>query len=425
MHRNEGNVGLSATDLSSFFECEHRTTLDLAVLDRRLTRPGTSDLERRILEHRGRKHEARVLQFYKDQGFKVEDLSAANTEQPEDDARERLIEPAADPTRRTLAAMEQGVDVIYQGHLRHGNWVGRPDFLVRTEVQSPQTSRFGDHMYEPVDAKLAREEKARAVLQLCTYVDELGAIQGVLPARMWLALGTTEIEPVALNTADYSAYFNRAKSGLEAFVADPPRIAPYPEPVEYCDVCQWWQRCEARRRADDHLSLVAGITRRQRSKLEPAGVTQLVQLATLHKSTEVRGIEDGPLTRIREQARIQHEGRSSGKPCYELLRDFDPGAGLELLPEPKPGDLFLDLEGDAFALDGGLEYLSACSNSASLRSTGRPATSLERRATRHSGRPTARRKRLRSKLSLTGSRRAVRSSPTCTSFTLATVKTTR
>jgi uncharacterized protein len=174
---------------------------------------------------------------------------------------------------------------------------------------------------------------------------------------MWLALGTTEIAPVALNTAEYIAYFNRAKAGLEAFVAGPPDDEPYPEPVEFCDVCEWWQRCEARRRADDHLSLVAGITRRQRSRLEQAGVTQLLQLATLPKGSEVSGIDTGPLARIRHQAQLQHDGRTKGAPVYDLLPDFDAGSGLERLPEPKPGDLFLDLEGDAFVGEGGLEYL--------------------------------------------------------------------
>ena len=34
-----------------------------------------------------------------------------------------------------------------------------------------------------------------------------------------------------------------------------------------------------------------------------------------------------------------------------------PDRGLLVLPEPSPGDLFLDLEGDPFALDDGVDYL--------------------------------------------------------------------
>ena len=60
--------------------------------------------------------------------------------------------------------------------------------------------------------------------------------------------------------------------------------------------------------------------------------------------------------RVREQARIQIEGRAAGKVLHELLPVL-PGFGLSLLPEPSPGDIFFDLEGDAFVGEGGLEYL--------------------------------------------------------------------
>ena len=34
-----------------------------------------------------------------------------------------------------------------------------------------------------------------------------------------------------------------------------------------------------------------------------------------------------------------------------------PGFGLAYLPQPSPGDVFLDLEGDPFVGEGGLEFL--------------------------------------------------------------------
>ena len=60
--------------------------------------------------------------------------------------------------------------------------------------------------------------------------------------------------------------------------------------------------------------------------------------------------------RVREQARIQVEGREAGSVLHELLA-VTPGFGLASLPEPSPGDIFFDLEGDPFAGEGGLEYL--------------------------------------------------------------------
>jgi hypothetical protein len=68
-----------------------------------------------------------------------------------------------------------------------------------------------------------------------------------------------------------------------------------------------------------------------------------------------RGAKDG-YVRSREQARIQLAGRDEEKCLHELL-ELVPGHGLARLPEPSPGDMFLDLEADPFVDDGGLEYL--------------------------------------------------------------------
>lgn len=114
-----------------------------------------------------------------------------------------------------------------------------------------------------------------------------------------------------------------------------------------------------RRRADDHLSLVAGITRSQRRALELASLRTVHQLAAapLPRPAPVDGIGQAAFTRIREQARIQVEGADAGSLRYELLRDVEPGRGLAMLPEPSPGDIFLDFEGDPYALGDGIEYL--------------------------------------------------------------------
>jgi uncharacterized protein len=60
--------------------------------------------------------------------------------------------------------------------------------------------------------------------------------------------------------------------------------------------------------------------------------------------------------KIREQARIQVEGRTSGAVVYETIPP-NAGVGHTRLPEPSPGDIFFDFEGDPFVGDGGLEFL--------------------------------------------------------------------
>jgi predicted RecB family nuclease len=60
--------------------------------------------------------------------------------------------------------------------------------------------------------------------------------------------------------------------------------------------------------------------------------------------------------RIGDQARVQHQQRTEGRPIYERLA-IAPDAGLCRLPVPSAGDLFLDIEGARFAREGGREYL--------------------------------------------------------------------
>ncbi len=343
MRRTPLGTGFSATDLAAFLECTHRTVLDLSALSGELERPAQNDIERRLLEIRGVEHEARVLQHYRESGKRVITISA----QPGAQGSARAAE-------QTLEAMQSGAEVIYQAALSHGVWSGRPDFLLKVDGGGGHWP----HHYEVVDAKLAREAKARAVLQLCVYTDHLDRIQGRRARHFHIAVGGGEggpRPPVSLLADDFMAYYRALRGRFEAFVER--EQLTYPEPVEHCGVCVWWKRCEERRRSDDHLSLVAGISRRQRDRLVASGVQSVAALGKLAPAATIDGIALETLTRVREQARLQLSGRAAGKVMYELLSQGEAGTGLEALPEPSAGDLFLDLEGDAFFGGQGLEYL--------------------------------------------------------------------
>jgi uncharacterized protein len=134
-------------------------------------------------------------------------------------------------------------------------------------------------------------------------------------------------------------------------------VPTYPEPVTFCEVCAWWQPCNARRRADDHLSFVAGISRLQIKELRHLGVGTLERLGDLREVPKpARGSRDA-LTRVRDQAAIQLKARRLEAPQFELLEPVDAAHGLAMLPAPSAHDLFLDLEGDRLAAAGGRDYL--------------------------------------------------------------------
>jgi len=111
---------------------------------------------------------------------------------------------------------------------------------------------------------------------------------------------------------------------------------------------------------DDHLSLVAGISKLQRKQLqawETVTVDQLAKLPLPFQQRPEHGSKDGYI-RVREQARVQVAGRDQERPVHELLEILDE-RGLSRLPEPSPGDVFFDLEGDPFVGLRGREYLFA------------------------------------------------------------------
>jgi predicted RecB family nuclease len=341
----------TASELGIFLECDHRVALEILVREKRLDRPGENEITRELLARRGRDHEQRVLEHYRGRGLRVVSISVA----PGVEAQARAAES-------TLAAMRDGADVIHQGAFIEAGFFGRPDFLIKAEGAG---GRFGHH-YEAVDAKLAAEAKASAVLQLCAYTEQLTNIQGVEPKLLHIAVGGAGVDgaPVALAVRDCMAYYRSVRARYDHF-ARTEQLA-YPEPVEHCGVCPFWKRCEDARRADDHLSLVAGSTRRQRDRLNDAGIARVTDLAKASAELVVEGIAPDSLARLREQAALQVEARSSGRHAYRLLGDADRPAnragqpkllGLEALPLPTPGDLFLDLEGDPFVRGRGIEYL--------------------------------------------------------------------
>ena len=333
---------LSATDLANFLGCRHRTALDLSVAFQKRQRPYRDDPLLKALWQRGLEHERRFVDSLRGTGS-LEDLST--------------IHDPVELIQQTSEAMFKGVDVIVQGGLSDGPWFGRPDVMRRVSVESA----LGSWSYEISDTKLARETKAGTILQLGLYSEMLAVLQEVPPQYFHVVTPNTLTPTQTFRVHDYSAYFRLIKSQMSAAVAlgdEALAEANYPEPVTHCEVCQWFADCRDRRRADDHLSLVAGISLLQRDELRSLAVptmSALAQWVTPAGFKPKRGSREG-FGRVRDQARMQVESRNRAVPVFELL-DIVADKGLCRLPKPTPGDLFVDLEGDPMAAEGGREYL--------------------------------------------------------------------
>jgi len=329
----------SATDVANFLACQHTATLDRAESRKEIKKPFFDDPAIELLQKLGLEHEKQYLRH-------LIDKEALAVTQIDVDAS--WHEAASE----TIRAMRSGATAIYQATFLDGPWRGRADFLIRVD----RLSALGLWAYEVVDTKLARSTKSGAVIQLCFYSDLLSQIQELEPERMYVILGGG-VKAEEFVVQRYIAYYRRIKREYET--AWKVERDTYPEPTEHCEVCSWYPLCDKRRRDDDHLSLVAGISRNQRKALGERSVSTVAGLAALALPVrpKIDRIGEAALFRIREQARLQMMGREQGKPCYEMIEPMETDKGLATLPSPSPGDVFLDLESNPYVLDQGLEYL--------------------------------------------------------------------
>lgn len=247
---------------------------------------------------------------------------------------------AADATRRAIAG---GAPAVYQAAMFDGRFVGFADFLLRDGER-----------YRVVDTKLARSANVTALLQLAAYADALAAsgIAVAPEAELHLGDGTAARYRVHDLVPVYRSQRARLQRLLDEHHAGGTAVRWDDDTVGACLRCPL---CTEQLHATDDLLLVAGMRVGQRDKLIDAGITTVSALA--EHAGPVPDLAPGALGTLTGQARLQVRQRETGRPCYEIV---DPQP-LTLLPEPDPGDLFFDFEGDPlWTVDGrewGLEYL--------------------------------------------------------------------
>src|ERR1700722_3457585 len=377
-----GEIRLAATDVSNHLACRHLTELEISAARGERDVPKWESPDMVVIRELGLRHETKYLALLEKEVGPGNLLNLSGMDE------KRIL----DETRK---AMESGVEAIAQGALLHGRFFGRPDVLRKVHGKS---SRFGNWTYEAYDCKLSKETKATTILQLSFYSELLGEIQrppnetpakpapdpksksktnksqaafdfdaapisaaDYLPENMWVVPPGKEASPEKYRVAEYSAYYRHIKERLETSTNNGHEISTYPEPCLHCDICRWFRQCDRRRRDDKHLSLVAGIRRQQRDQLEIWQVDDIEKLAAMlhplpREKKPLHGSRES-YDRVREQARIQVESKDLEIPKHEPILPVVEKTGFCKLPEPSPGDVFVDLEGDPFVGNSGLQYL--------------------------------------------------------------------
>ncbi len=324
----------SPSKVSAWLECEHYLNLRHQVDDGTIDPPDPAfSAFAQLLLDKGLQHEEECLRWYENKGLSVHRV-------PDRDAGETF----AQWVERIGNPMEDGHDVVFQMPFVHDGMRGVADFLVRTISEDGATVA-----YEPVDSKLARHHaKPGHVLQLCFYAEAVGALTGVTPESGRLFLGSGEFETIRFSEVD--AYWRRLRRQLSSALSADPDTGTTPKPCDHCEFCEFAGHCEAQWRADDSLVYVAGARAVDREVLEEAGVETMADLATAAKGS-VPDMTDTRFDALAKQARLQVEARKHPDelPPFVVLDPDEPDlAGLEGLPKPNWGDVFLDYEGHPF-----------------------------------------------------------------------------
>ncbi|TFB76290.1 DNA helicase [Cryobacterium glaciale] len=338
----DGGVVTSASDLSAASVCEFAF---LRRIDAKLGRiDSVPDLVDAMLERTARlgdEHEHRVLQRYR-HGHTVIEIA-----RPERMARHAL-ETAADATR---LAFSHSAEVIFQatffdpefGDSDVGQrpagiaFLGFADFIVRR----------GDGVWLLQDTKLARHARVTALLQLAAYAEQLERIGVHTAETVELLLGDGSVSVHRL--ADIRPVYRKRKQRLIQIIAerltDTAAVAWGDPRYTLCGRCA---ACASEVQEHRDPLLVAGLRLSQRARLAVGGIRTIDELAA--SAGAIDGMADSTLAGLRTQARLQLRAVAGTPPPVDL---YNPGA-LNTLPEPNPGDIFFDFEGDPLYSEGGV-----------------------------------------------------------------------
>ncbi|MFN8018441.1 MAG: TM0106 family RecB-like putative nuclease [Acidimicrobiales bacterium] len=342
----------SATDLVVALRCEYQ------LLARRAEKAGVA--ERLVVEEDellkraadlGIDHERAELAKLAEAHGEGAPGGVVRIDQPSTKDRAQLEEAH----RRTVEAMEGGAQVVYQAAFFDGRFHGLADFVVRVDDGT------GPVRYEPADTKFARHARVEALLQLASYAFQIEQMGFPAPreVHLWLGDGTkthhrfADLRPILLDRT----------GRLRALLDAPPGLPEWGTPdLRWCGRCD---HCKAAAEARRDVLLVAGMRVDQRVKLVDAGIATIEQLAEADPAAPPAGIREGTFAKLQDQAALQVAQEASvdaAHPDGVVRAEVIAPDALALIPEPSPGDVFFDFEGDPLhqedgEADLGLEYL--------------------------------------------------------------------
>lgn len=357
MYLLNGSVVTSASDLKKASDCEFAFLRELDVKLGRdtLFAPLDDPMLRRAGEL-GDAHELRLLEGYRAEfGDAVVEIDRPDVRDPE---------AVAAAVEATIAGFRTGAPVVFQATFADDpaagqGFIGFADFIVRRP----------DGRYRVQDAKLARHARVTALLQLAAYAEQLRRIGVPVDDTVELLLGDGSVSAHRLD--DVLPVYRERLARLHRIVDD--RRADT-GPVAWGDPRYGHDgrcpTCELEVQATRDVLMVGGMRVTQREPLAAAGITTIDELAA--STGPVPHVTDATLENLRAQARLQLQAEAEARaasaergdgalplPPPVAVRD---ARAIAAIPEPSPGDLFFDFEGDPLYTEGdgtrwNLDYL--------------------------------------------------------------------
>ncbi len=297
---------ITAQDLYNYTKCAHRVYLDAHGDPAERSEVGEFV---RLLWEMGLQTEREHLAGLA--GIAYEDLTALSIDKA---------------VTRTTELMAQGTALIYQGAIRAGDWLGRPDLLHRRD---DATSRFGSYYYEAIDIKAGRgwetrdgertKFKEHYAFQILFYREILRNIQDYAPPVGRIINVDNEIEE--FDPADFAVAFRAALAEVERLVQG----VETSEPVlsSACALCQWYRKCRRWVEATRDPSGLFFVSS-QKFALKQRGLATIEAIANMNVAQYLDGPDKIPrmgktsLERMKKRAQVMIAGQPEIRPRYSF-----------------------------------------------------------------------------------------------------------
>jgi predicted RecB family nuclease len=243
----------------------------------------------------------------------------------------------------TLELMHQGVERIHQGVLQvdldNGvTLVSRPNLLIK----QPGYSIFGDWVYEPTDIRLGKRPKMDYQIMAAYHAYVLAAVQGAWGENSWLILR---------QRGDYAVDLVELLPRLQEMLQDCVEMLLQPEEPEVfiahnrCDLCPWLKHCYGIAQADQHLSLLPGVTANRYIQLKAHDLTTVESLAIAnpHQLETLPGFGVHVAHKLVKQAQATLHNRAIAHVPTEAEAPTFPLIPVAELPTA-PVELYFDIE---------------------------------------------------------------------------------